>query len=171
MEETWRYTAVSVTKYDPIFRNEKGHYTKNEWIGFFQIGKEFDDGELTFDSYTKMEEKYIQAAMEFFRFHHCDQIVLKNVEKYDISGYNYGDKAELSGFIDTISEGKPTPISAISLLVKVILRELFWADIFCTSSDIIACRFGHDFYMYFNSDKDLNALFVRIRALGLYVDK
>lgn len=168
MEETWRYTAVSVTKYDPIFRNENGHYTKNEWIGFFQIGKKFDDGELTFESYKRMEEKYIQAAMEFFRFHHCDQIFLKNIEKYDMSGYKYDDKAELSDFIDTISEGETASISAIGLLVKVILRELFWGEIFCISSDSIACRFGHDFYMYFNSDRDLNDLFVRVRQLGLY---
>ena len=170
MEETWRYTAVSVTKYDPIFRNENGHYTKNEWIGFFQIGKQFDDGELTFDSYKKMEGKYIQAAMEFFQFHQCDQIVLKNIEKYDMSGYKYDDKAELSDFIDTISEGETASISAIGLLVKVILRELFWGEIFCISSDSIACRFGHDFYMYFNSDRDLNDLFVRIRQMGLYID-
>jgi hypothetical protein len=171
MDEGWRYKAVSITKYDPIFRNEKGHYTKDEWVGFFQIGKIFEDGKLTFESYKQMEGKYIQAVVAFFQFHQCDEIILRDIEKYDISGYEYEDKAELSEFIDSISEEKTLLVSDISMLVKGILRELFWAEIFCMNSDTIACRFGYDFYMYFNSERDMNDLFVEIKELGLYVGR
>src|ERR1700748_3663308 len=95
MDDHWRFTAVSITKYGPLFRDEKGNYTKNEWLGFFQIGEVLEDGVLTFDKYLEIESKYVAAAEMFFEFHGCNTAVLKTVEKYDYWGYNYKDRKEL----------------------------------------------------------------------------
>ena len=49
MNDKWRYTTTSITKYNPIFRDENGIFKKIEWIGFFQIGQLFDGVKLTFE--------------------------------------------------------------------------------------------------------------------------
>jgi len=169
MEESWRLTARSVTKYNPVFRDEKGHYKRNDWIGFGQIGGSFDDGVLTFESYFDIEQKYIQAAIWFFEFHGCDEIVIRSVEKYDASDYTYEDREEVLALHNNIDEGLVVTINNVGNIVKLILRELLWAELFCTVSEKLALRFGYDFYMYFNSNGNMDELFGRVTGLGLYI--
>jgi hypothetical protein len=170
MNDNWRYTAHSITKYNPIHRDAKGHYTKNEWIGFFQIGQIINGKLLTFEEYSEFENKYIEAAYNFFRFHSCDKILLKNLEKHDISTYNLKDKDQLFLLYDKITDDQIIEIENLGLLVRLILRELAWAELFCSDTPHIALRFGYDFYMYFNSNRDMTELFAKVQKLGLYVD-
>lgn len=169
MNDEWRFSARSVTKYDPVFRNEKGHYLKDEWIGFGQLGDTFDGELLTLEIYLRIESKYIDAAYSFFEFHNCDKIVLRNIEKYNMEDYDLEDKNVLASFYHKVSEGDTIPINELQMVVKLILRECMWCELFCISSNIVALRFGYDFYMYFNSDKDMSPLFKRVEGLGLYV--
>jgi len=169
MEDNWRYTAKSITKYNPAFRDENGHYKKNEWIGFLQIGEEFEDGILSFDMYLETEKKYVQSATLFFEFHECRQVALRGVEKYGFSDYKYEDKDELISFYKSLHEGQLVALNDLDKVVKLILRELLWAECFCSSSDNIVLRFSYDFYMFFNSDKDMSTLFNNIMKLGLYI--
>ena len=169
MQDNWRYTATSITKYNPVFRDENGYYKKREWIGFSQIGQFYDGEEFTFRSYLETEHKYIQAVIYFFQFHNCKKIILRNVEKYDVSEYKYNDKQELILLFDQITEGYAISIEDLSTVVKLILRELFWADLFCSNSEENAVRFGYDFYMYFNSNTTMAELFVKIKQLGLFI--
>ena len=169
MNDEWRLNAVSVTKYNPAFRNEKGHYLKDEWIGFGQIGRTFSGELLTLESYLQTEEKYINAASNFFRFHNCDKIVLKSIEKYDIEDYNLDDKNILTSFYHRFSEGETILIGDLEMVIKLILRECMWCELVCSFSEDIAVRFGYDFYMYFNSNTDMRTLFKKVEELGLYV--
>ena len=68
MNNKWKHCR-SITKYNPSFRNEKGHYMKDDWIGFGQIGGVYEGELLTLDSYLQIESKYIKAAYDFFAFH------------------------------------------------------------------------------------------------------
>jgi hypothetical protein len=170
MNEEWRYTTKRITKYNPIYRDENGHYKKDEWIGFFQIGKVIAGEELTLELYTPVEQKYIKAATWFFEFHGCRTVVLRNIEKYNITDYTYDEKEELSLLYEQLDEEYKITIDRLPLLIKLILRELAWCELFCDGSEATAVRFGYDFYMYFNSEKDMQALFKRIEATGLFVD-
>lgn len=169
MTDHWRYTAASVTKYNPLFRNEQGHYLKHEWIGFGQIGETFEGELLTLDSYLHTESKYIEAAYYFFQFHNCDRIVIKDLEKRDTDDYFLDDKEELVAFFNKIEERTIILPDDLSLLIKLILRDIVWAELFCVYSDEVALRFGYDFYMYFNSHLNMKDLFVKVEQLGLYV--
>jgi hypothetical protein len=169
MNDNWRYTAFSVTKYNPVFRNEKGHYMKHAWIGFGQIGEIFEGEVLTLDSYLQTESKYIKAACYFFQFHKCNSIVIKNLEKRHTDDYFLADKEELVTFFNKINEGATIELDDLSLLVKLTLRDMLWGEFFCTNNDEVALRFGYDFYMYFNSNLDMNDLIVKVGQLGLYV--
>ena len=172
MDNNWQFTAVEITKYDPAFRDQNHHYTKNEWIGFFQIGKTFEDGVLTFETYLQTEKKYIQAALLFFEFHDCKNITVRTVEKNEFSDYKYEDREQLFLFYNKITEGCSLPVEEAGSLIKLILRELLWAELFCSDSNDIAIRFGYDFYMTFNSNRrDMDDLYNKIKALGLYIGR
>lgn len=169
MNQEWRYTAKSVTKYNPAFRDDEGHYKKEEWVGFFQVGKRINGELLTFDLYSEAENKYITAVKWFFQLHNCTCITLKSVEKKDIADYQHADKDQLLKVYNLIDEGFSLSIDDIDSVIKLILRELVWAELFCKQEELIAVRFGYDFYMYFNSNRNIDALSERITKLGLFV--
>jgi hypothetical protein len=55
-----------VTKYDPAMRNEHGHFTGDEWIMTQEIGSVVDGKLFTKNEYLEMEDRYVNAAEEFF---------------------------------------------------------------------------------------------------------
>ncbi|WP_290708863.1 hypothetical protein, partial [Flavihumibacter sp. CACIAM 22H1] len=105
MNSDWRFTTKLVSKFNPAFKDDRGSSLREDWLGFFQIGKKFYDGELTFQSYLITEEKYCKAAILFFQFHNCNKVIVKNLEKNDSSGYNYEDRPDLICLYDAIDEG------------------------------------------------------------------
>jgi hypothetical protein len=170
MNEKWRYTANSVTKYNPLYRDANGHYTKNEWLGFFQVGQIVDGKIFSLEEYLEVEGKYIEAAYCFFQFHKCDSILIKSIEKKDVMSYSLADKDQLILLYERISDDQIIPIKDLGLFVKLVLRELAWGELFCINNPNVALRFGYDFYMYFNSNRDMTELFTKIEKIGLYID-
>jgi hypothetical protein len=170
MKDNWRYTARSVTKYNPIYRDENGKYLREEWLGFFQIGKKIGDQVLTFEIYSETESKYIESAILFFKFHNCDKVVIKNVEKNGFGNFQESDKDELLNYYDQIYEGMVLNPEQLNYILKLVLREFLWGEFFCVDSNEIALRFGYDFYMHFNSNKDMGELFKKIKKIGLFVN-
>lgn len=169
MNQEWRYTAKSVTKYNPAYRSQEGVYNKKEWISFFQLGQNIDGKLLTFESYVEIESKYITAAKWFFQFHNCEYIVIKSIEKKNFFDYEQPDKDELLNAFNSIKEGCVLLVDDIDPVIKLILRELIWAELFCSQDESIAVRFGYDFYMYFNSPKQMDTLTEKVVKLGLFV--
>lgn len=169
MNQDWRFTAKSITKYNPVFRDDKGHYKQEEWVGFFQLGETINGESLTFSIYSETENKYITAAKLFFQFHDCTYIKIKNVEKKNFSDYNRDDKGHLLKVYSLIDEGLLLSINDLDIVVKLILRDLVWAELVCDQEESAAVRFGYDFYMYFNSSKNLDGLFEEVTELGLFV--
>jgi hypothetical protein len=169
MKDEWRLDARSITKYNPVFKDGQGFYKKNEWTGLHQIGQVFDNEQLTFDLYLETEKKYIEASIHFFKFHKTDNIIIRNIEKNDFSEYNFEDKESLLSFYNEIKEGFKISIENLSIVVELCLRNLIWAELFDNKSEETALRFGHDFYMYVNSTRDLNEFFREVEKIGLHV--
>ena len=96
------------------------------------------------------------------------RILRKNLEKNEFSNCEFLDKEELSSTYDKISEGSFVSIEDLKVVVKLILRGFIWAELFDKNFNEIALRFGYDFYMYFNSNQNLEALFIKVEDLGLY---
>ena len=74
MNDEWRLTTKSITKYNPIFRDKNGFYRKKDWIGLQDVGKVFDGKLLTFELYSEVEKKYIDASISFFKFHYTNKM-------------------------------------------------------------------------------------------------
>lgn len=60
MKYQWR-----ITKYNPIFRNENGHYLLDEWICPSEIGKVLNGDLFTLENYLLIENAYIETIIEF----------------------------------------------------------------------------------------------------------
>lgn len=169
MNDEWRLTATSITKYNPVYRDEDGLYTKDEWIGFFQVGEVINGEMLTLEDYLQVEEKYIQSAIAFFRFHGCKEIVLNDIEKNEPFQSGLPHSGELQLVYNSLKNGMPVSVEDLGIIIKLILRDYIWAELFSPESDLVAVRFGYDFYMYVNSDKDLDAFFKDVHNTGLFV--
>ncbi|MEO8405690.1 MAG: hypothetical protein ABI480_13875 [Chitinophagaceae bacterium] len=169
-KKNWRYSAKSVTKYNPLFRNNEGHYTKDEWIGYFQLGENVNGETLTFQEYLKVERKYILAAKLFFKLHGCENFIVKNLERKGTASYQQNDRSELVRLYDFINDGTTISVDDIDNVIKLILRELIWCELFCLHNELIAVRFGYDMYMYFNSDKEWDGITAEINRIGLFID-
>jgi hypothetical protein len=143
---------------------------KNEWISFSQVGESIEGEELTLESYLIVEERYVEAAIAFFSFHKCQSVIVRNLEKYNWSGYNLADKDELFLCYTEVVEGALIPVEQVRVFVRLVLRELLWAEFFSEQSEDVALRFGYDFYMYFNAKRNMDTLFKKIKELGLFVD-
>ncbi len=169
MHDQWRFTATAITRYDPAFRNEAGHYKKDDWLGFFQVGSMLNGSVLSFEEYVAAEEKYIKAAAAFLQFHSCTKFCIKHLELYSFGDYNHPDLPVLTAANDTIGEGFVADQDMLPVLVQLILREIIWCELFCDEPGNTAIRFGYDMYMYFNAERGMTDLFAEVRRIGLYV--
>ncbi|RYY86874.1 MAG: hypothetical protein EOO15_13335 [Chitinophagaceae bacterium] len=142
---------------------------KQDWCGFGDVGKDFEGRTLSLSEYYLIEERYIKAALIFARFHDIDAFILRNVEKLPSASYNLPDKKQLVELQQSIHEGISLPIELAPSVIKLILRELLWANIFAKQVNNFSIRFGYDFYMYFNSDKSLETIIPKIQNIGLFV--
>jgi hypothetical protein len=64
---SWR-----VTRYDPSHRNPPGvrpvgAYAGETWTSVADVGKRFEDVELTIDEYQRVEDAYVDALRAFMR--------------------------------------------------------------------------------------------------------
>jgi len=117
-----------ITKYNPLFRDEEGHYLIDEWTDYSDVGQIFKGKELTYDEYVKVEKRYISVAMELAK--------LANVASFSIEAFE-GKKCK--------SIKKPVMLEALPNIIKSILRSEFWCKLVSNNFFI---HFGYDYYMY-----------------------
>ncbi len=119
-----------VSKYDPIYRNHKGLYIKDEWTDFSDVGKVFDGKILEIEEYRKIEKNYISFICDVLSITNDDVITISKLENYDKTAWK--NLTEISR-------------NEIELLVEDCLRSKCWCEIV---SDSFVVTFGYEFYMY-----------------------
>lgn len=143
--------GFEVTKYNPIFRNEKGWFSlKNEWTDYSDIGKIDDDGLLTREKYLEIEKRYIDSVKYLIEISGKNSIIFRRIEAYlDKSDFEKDD-IELYPLYRYIKGKRKVKIikSKVELLIKLILRNYIWG-IIEISKNKIDVEFGWDYYMSF----------------------
>lgn len=168
----WRYSAMSVTKYNPQYRDEERRYTRDEWTDYSCVGLVINGKEVTYQEYEVVEQSYIQAVRLFLQYHDCNELILCHVEKYDDQEFEERDIA-CRGLWSRISDGYIVSEKEIEAVVQMILRSYIWGELLCSANKEIAVRFGYDYYMYFNnvSGKLPSELRAQIESMGLFVEE
>jgi len=162
---------IRVTKYNPIYRNEKGHYPLDEWTEYFQVGQIFDGKEFTYNEYVETENKYITAIQLFLDEYNCQIVIIEELEIDRGEKRIFNEKEKV--FLETFKQIKKHSIinrKEISDAASLILRGLFWGVWYNIDDPKVSIRFGYDFYMYFVAPEISQSLIEKIESTGLFVD-
>lgn len=112
--------CLRVTKYNPIYRNEKGGYMKDEWTDFSDIGETFDGKVLTREEYEEVEQHYISMIDDCFKALNAKEIFL--ICSYLISKPTK-DKQLLPLYEKLEKQQYHFPVSELPNLVQLLLRK------------------------------------------------
>lgn len=162
MTYQWR-----VTKYDPAERNSEGHYLKGEWVGIFELNETFGGKTFTIDDYLEVEEKYVNAAVRFFKETNEESLTLRNWQKYEsgnISVEPFG--LDISA---NFTDGQSISIDSLPVVIRMLLRDIAHCEI--EIKDTFFIHIGWDFYMYIGSAVSLPAAIDDVNKSGLFVEE
>lgn len=162
---TWR-----ITKYNPLLRDNNGNYTIEEWTSYSDIGKYFEGKQLTFNDYIEVENKYINAVLQFMNCLQLQKLEIREQEKYEEDVNN--DKNidyEMSALFKKIEDRTTINIVDVPSLCKLILREHLWGKL--EFNPTLYIHFGYDYYMYIGCSKKCETTLEKITASGLYIEQ
>lgn len=141
-----------ITKYNPNFRNNEGHYTKElEWTSPSHIGKKIYDETFTLEEYLKVETAYIDTIIKFLDVNNIKSLRIINTTNIDVNMdsalYNKLYDKKLDNF--HLKDDQEVTIDQIRLISKMVLRGF----IFChfISSDFFV-HFGDEYYMFIGTN-------------------
>ncbi len=141
-----------VTKYDPRFRDERGAYTRDEWISVSDIGQVFDGVLLTPEAYQRTEDAYVEVAFAFVRE---ARLSLRVVDPSSENGQSLSD------------EGRVLDPAEFDRALRAALRETFWCRFEGTDGFV---HVGYDYYMYIGVQTDCPKAIASAAATGLFVE-
>ena len=118
-----------ITKYDPANRVAE-RYVVDDWTSFSDIGKRFNNVELTYEKYLKTETAYIDCCIDLLS---KAQIPVLSVEQAE----SYSDAINIPSKISSIIE--------LRKFMTACLREQCW---FKLTNEKFFIHFGYDYYMY-----------------------
>jgi hypothetical protein len=139
-----------VTKYNPVFRDEKGRYTREEWTSFGEVGEI-----VSVQEYIRVEAAYIEVALDFLR--EADVVELQ------IRGLENSKKLPI-----LLVEGKQLSLKELASTFRKVLRNEIWCRFEGESTFI---HFGWDYYMYVGVSKDCSEARSFAEKLGLFVEE
>lgn len=167
--ELWMFNAATVTKFNPIYRNENGVYQKDEWDDYGDIGRTFDGKKLSFREYKIIEDKYVESIKYLFTFYNCNkiQLISKRLFLDDLSCLR-DDK--LGDFYNQIKERRTINISEVEMISRLILRGALNVELWGKDNRNVVVRFDSSYYMFFNCPNIEDIKNYIEDEIGLYVD-
>ena len=171
MREYKRRRYISITKYNPFYRDENGAYIKDEWTSYLDIGKKFNDTVFTLKDYLEVETKYIKAFFEVTSFFETRRIKVTHIAKDpEISQLRIENERELLLTLSKVEMGDLIEEkTTLENLIKLALRKhIFELELLVDRRSNSEILFGFDYYMYLKTNKDVELLRKQINKIGLY---
>jgi hypothetical protein len=150
-----------ITKYNPTYRNNEGHYTIDEWTSISDIGKSYDGNVFSLSQYIDVEKKYIEAITLLMICNNVDSFVISGLEKCS-------DESDRQSMYKNIQEGDSIEISEIPHISKLILREKMWCRL---EAPFMFVHFGYDYYMYIGFTQECKYAIDKIVEMVLFVEE
>ena len=159
-----------VTKYNPIYRNEKGWYTKEEWTDFSCVGHEFEGKLCTLEDYEYIENLYINAVLTFMDCMNVDYLKCSKLEKRRKKLNIQGVSKELKILYEKICPGMKISKQELSILLKIVIRRYLWCELIHDDKKMFV-SFSYDFYMFIGVEKECKDAVDKINRLGLFDER
>lgn len=159
-----------VSKYNPLFRDDKGRYQAYDWIDASDIEGIFNGHRLGLDEYLSVESAYIATAMHFLEESGLSSLKIVELE----TGYTINsqvkkhqlDKLLLQG--TTLKEGREYSVDELKRICRLNLRSLIWCKLEDPGKFFI--HFGYDYYMFIGSFCPCHKSLDYAKKVGLFVE-
>ena len=167
-----------ISKYNPIFRNEKGHYPQDEWTSSSDIGTIYRGKIFTIFEYMDVEGQYIDAVLTVLRNIKIDTLMVKGLEKRfsisevktDLERVGFIFSQEDAEFYQRIKNDMRLNSDDIKKIIKLGLRECMWCELW-SKEGTIKIDFGYDYYMHFEGvDIDVDIIH-SYQTKGIFIEK
>jgi hypothetical protein len=169
-----RLLNYRVTKYNPKYRDARGEYQRNEWTSFSDLGKIFDDAELTVPEYICIEDAYIGSIHAFMDAVGIDSLKVSRLEnRYQLTEHDrryaelYSD--QMIAVANSVQNGNNLTGSNLDNFCRLSLRSQLWGVLEHDSQMFV--HFGRDYYMYIGVAKISASVIEQIRASGLFIEE
>ncbi len=137
--------SIRISKYNPIYRDKSGSYTKEDWTSISDIGKIFEGSKLALKDYLFIENKYVDLLINILKQNDINSLIVNELEVYEFEKYD----SELK--IKNDKEYKN--YNDIGTIIKLSLRENMWCKLLGRNNFRIT--FGYDYYVYVDSDNEI----------------
>ncbi len=157
-----------ITKYNPKYRNELGHFIRGDWTSYNDIGKICNDVLITYEDYLKVENQYINTIVEIMSSLKMNEISLVEREKNHTKLYDKKTTKEMKRLNRKLKRRNAVFISEIPDLCRLILREYAWAKI---ESKKMFVHFCYDYYMYIGLEEQYEYVIDKVKYIGLFIEQ
>lgn len=166
-----------ITKYNPIFRDEKRRYLKEDWTAISDIGKSYEGGTLTIDGYKQVEDSYIKAIeliMEYLEipFLSIDHVSRSfSFETFMELNKNFRElySQEILEIYNDVKNLDKLDNEKLNAYCRLLLREDIGSEVFYPGK--MKVYIGYDYLMGIHTSKSIDSLIPMIEQLGLFVEK
>ena len=136
---------LRVSKYNKSYRNELGHYLRDDWTSIGDVGRVCEGELVTMEEYERVENNYLKTLREVADLFAVSDFEVRSLEIYP----SFGIKN--LGF--PLMNDMTIPVDNFLELAKRTLREELWAEFISSDLEVY---FGYDYYMYlvFNQQMD-----------------
>ena len=146
--------SFRITKYNPVYRNASGAYTRDDWTSYSDIGHTYAGRILSLPEYQEVETTYIEVAVRFLRDAGIRELVVRNLE---------GSEKHHT----FIKEGVVLTLEQVPHVMRSVLRQEYWCQLEGQSTYV---HIGWDFYMYVGVPLECRLAQVEAKQRGLYVE-
>lgn len=162
----------SISKYRPQFYDAEGCCIHKEWTSISDIGKSFDDGILTTEEYTEIENRYIDTAIDLAKLAGCSYLTVSCIEGDSKDIVNSVNSHKLNHALTerarTIRQGLRISLNDCPDYLRLCLRECCWA-VFSNKTHNFLVKFGYDYYMHIHTVVPKNQVVEIVTRNGLYL--
>lgn len=166
-----------ISKYSPEYRNEKGEYLKKDWTSYADIGKEFDEEQLTTEKYLSVEKNYSNIVKAIFVDNNIESVMVDELEcnftigeiqqLLETKGISLSDRD--IHIITSLKDGYTISRSNLKEVVSLILKDCFWCKLISTNQRFVI-EFGYDLYIYITCDRVTNQIIEQAEDIGIYIE-
>ena len=110
---------MNFSKYDIQYRNELGHYLRDDWTSFWDVGKICEGVLVTLEEYERVESQYLKTLEEVAKLWHVDSFRIRYIDYHDNDFSSLGFSVEV-GAIVTMEQ--------FLGLARLTLREEMWGS-------------------------------------------
>ena len=146
-----------ITKYNPKFRNAKGHYIPDEWTYFDQVGTRIAGRVLTMKEYLQTESAYLKVLEAILTEADISQLKIR---------LHYGIVPKR---LAHWKRRKKITVPLAVKLARLALREKLGGTL--TSPYRFRLNFGWDYYMNVGLSRPTPKAFIVASKLGLFVEQ